>query len=52
MSNDAPDASRTAGVDVKHPLRIVALNASIGREGDLQRLPGKSRFPHQSTHSS
>jgi hypothetical protein len=32
-------AKRTAGVDVKHPLRIVALNASIGRKVSLQASP-------------
>jgi hypothetical protein len=41
---DAPSAMtarahQTAGVDVKHPLRIVALNASIGRIARLQDLP-------------
>ena len=29
-------AQRTAGVDVKHPLRIAALDASIGRKARLQ----------------
>jgi hypothetical protein len=29
-------AKETAGVDVKHPLRIAALDASIGRRTDLQ----------------
>ena len=33
-------AHRTAGVDVKHPLRIAALGASIGRKATVGRMAG------------
>ena len=32
-------AKATAGVDAKHPLRIAALDASIGRKAGLQSPP-------------
>jgi hypothetical protein len=35
-------AQRTAGVDVKHPLRIMALDASIGRIAALRGVAGES----------
>ncbi len=35
----------TQRIDVKHPLRLAALDASIGRIPSLQASPGKARFP-------
>ena len=40
---DGVDVKRTAGADVKHPLRIATVEASIGREAGLQRSPRKGR---------
>ena len=52
MSNDALDASRTAGVDVKHPLRMAALDASIGRIARLRGSPREGPEYADSRHSS
>ena len=61
---ESPDFTRnrapaTAGCSFLKSFDVIELarfgpghtNAPNGREGDLQRLPGKSRFPHHSTHS-
>jgi hypothetical protein len=41
-------AQGTTGADVKHPLRIVALNASIGR---IPALPSGARERQESTYT-
>jgi hypothetical protein len=41
---------RTAGVDVKHPLRIAALDASIGRKPAVRNLPPFSALAKVVSH--